>query len=156
MKLGHDAPSPAYSVDCRSYGESQRGKTHCQFGSRSPTLESIQTGLGGGRPSCFRLAASSSHVSPRAANRSLMWPSARFRRSANVPGLSSADTQKSLKNCRTTSRRRSISCLLGEASDVMSIWWLSGRTTTLSATGSSSAMVSTVSLGAFGSELPFH
>src|SRR5215831_18307283 len=71
--------------------------------------------LGGGRLSCFRLAASSSHVSPRAANRSLMWPSARFRRSANVPGLSSADTQKSLKNCRTTSRRRSISCLLGEA-----------------------------------------
>src|SRR5215831_19332133 len=26
-----------------------------------------------------------------------MWPSARFRRSANVPGLSSADIQKSLK-----------------------------------------------------------
>src|SRR5262249_11886789 len=39
-----------------------------------------------------------------------MWPSARLRRSANVPGLSSADTQKSLKSCRTASRRRSISC----------------------------------------------
>ena len=66
--------------------------------------------LGGGRPNCFRLAASSCHVSPRAASRSLMWPSARLRRSANVPGLSSADTQKSLKSCRTASRRRSISC----------------------------------------------
>ena len=62
-----------------------------------------------------------------------MWSSARFRRSANVLGLSSVDIQKSLKNCRTVSRRRSISCLLGEASDVMPIWWLSGRTATLSA-----------------------
>ena len=35
-----------------------------------------------------------------------MWPSARFRRCANVPGLSLLDIQKSLKNCRTTSRRR--------------------------------------------------
>jgi hypothetical protein len=41
-----------------------------------------------------------------------MWPSARFRRSANVPGLSSADIQKSLKTCRTIWRRRSISCYL--------------------------------------------
>src|SRR5262249_17384901 len=56
-----------------------------------------------------------------------MWSSARFSRSANVLGLSSVDIQKSLKNCRTVSRRRSISCLLGEASDVMPIWWLSGR-----------------------------
>jgi hypothetical protein len=47
-----------------------------------------------------------------------MWSSARFRRSANVVGLSSVRIQKSLKNCRTISRRRSISCLLGEASDV--------------------------------------
>src|SRR5262245_61604192 len=77
-----------------------------------------------------------------------MCSSARFRRSANVVGLSSVDIQKSLKNCRTISRRRSISCLLGEDSDVMPIWWLSGRTATLSATGS--AMVSTVSLAAFG------
>src|SRR6516165_5675286 len=36
--------------------------------------------IGGGRPSRFRLAASSCHVSPRAASRSLMWPSARFPR----------------------------------------------------------------------------
>ena len=86
-----------------------------------------------GRPSCFRVAASSRHASPHAASRSLMWSSARFRRSANVLGLSSVDIQKSLKNCRTISRRRSISCLLGEASDVMPIWWLSGRTATLSA-----------------------
>src|SRR5262249_56427696 len=62
-----------------------------------------------------------------------MWSSARFRRSANVLGLSSVDVQKSLKNSRTISRRRSISCLLGEASDVMPIWWVSGRTATLSA-----------------------
>src|SRR5215831_12260946 len=109
-----------------------------------------------GRPSCFRVAASSRHVSPQPASRSLMWSSARFRRSANVFGLSSVDIQKSLKTCRTIWRRRSISCLLGEVSDVMPIRWLSGRTATLSATGSSSAMVSTVSLAAFGSELPFH
>src|SRR5262249_54307246 len=111
--------------------------------------------LGGGRPSCFRLAASSCHVSPRAASRWLMWPSARFRRSANVLGLSSVDLQKSLKNCRTISRRRSISCWLGEAPVLMLIW-LSSPTATLSARGASSAMVSTISLGAFGSELPFH
>jgi len=46
-----------------------------------------------GRPSCFRVAASSRHLSPRAASRSLMWSSARFRRSANVLGLSSVNIQ---------------------------------------------------------------
>jgi len=46
-----------------------------------------------GRPSCFRVAASSRHLSPRAASRSLMWSSARFRRSANVLGLSSVEIQ---------------------------------------------------------------
>src|SRR6516165_10500914 len=51
-----------------------------------------------------------------------MWPSARFRRSANVLGLSSVDLQKSLKNFRTISRRRAISCWLAEASDVTPIW----------------------------------
>jgi hypothetical protein len=40
-----------------------------------------------------RVVASSCHVSPRAASRSLMWPSARFRRSANVLGLSSVDSK---------------------------------------------------------------
>src|SRR6516162_7600799 len=47
-----------------------------------------------GRPSCFRVAASSRHLSPHAASRSLMWSSARFSRSANVLGLSSVDIQK--------------------------------------------------------------
>jgi hypothetical protein len=56
------------------------------------------------------VTASSCHLSPHAASRSLMWSSARFRRSANVLGLSSVDVQKSLKNSRAISRRCSISC----------------------------------------------
>src|SRR5262245_34035877 len=61
-----------------------------------------------------------------------MWPSARFRRSANVLGLSSVDLQKSLKNCRTILRRRSSSCWLGVSSILVLVWFL-GWTTILSA-----------------------
>src|SRR6516225_8626007 len=119
-----------------------------QFDYRSAGTKTV---LGGGSPSCFRVVASSCHVSPRAASRSLMWSSARFRRSANVLGLSSVDIQKSLKKCRTISRRRSISCLLGEASGLMLIW-LSGRTATISTPGakSSAAILFVVSLDRFG------
>jgi hypothetical protein len=89
----------------------------------------------------FPSAASSCHLSSRAASCSLIWSSARFKRSANVLGLSSVDIQKSLKNCRTIFRRRSISCWLGEASHVMLIW-LSSWSAMLSAPGASSATVS--------------
>jgi hypothetical protein len=95
------------------------------------------------------------HAKPRIAAARLMWSSARFRRSANVLGLWSVAIQKSLKNCRTIWRRRSISCLLGEASNVMPI--AGSRAGPQRYRGqASSAMVSTVSLAAFGSELPLH
>ena len=44
-----------------------------------PVPDQSKRALGGGRPSCLRLSASSCHVSPRAASRSLMWPSGRFK-----------------------------------------------------------------------------